>query len=158
MEGWRQAERSLIAQTRFRFLEKGRPDTYTTWLTDHMAWPMPPENLISGPRLVEEWDTEGKAEADVRRMLDSLRASKGRAFLMAKPEKHDRLHPGETWDTEPIYGTKYLVKCFDDALLAEAEAENDIPELYLPGHNEFIPTNLDVDKKTITEVRRCISL
>jgi insulysin len=152
LESWRQAEQALITNTRFRFLEKGKPDQYAIWLTSHMGWPLPPECLISGPQQTEEWDIEGKAEADMRRMLDSLRASKGRAVFMAKPEKHESIRGQQTWDTEPIYGTQYRVEKFDDDLLKEAEAPNDIRELYLPHRNEFIPTKLDVQKKEVPEV------
>jgi insulysin len=152
LESWRQAERCLIARTRFQFLEKSRPEAYTTWLTDHLSWPLPPQNLLSGPQLTEEWDAEGKAEADMRRMLNSLRASKGRAVLMAKLEKHDQVSGAQTWETEPIYGTQFRVERFNDVLLAEAEAPNDIPELFLPGRNEFIPSNLDVDKQEVAKV------
>jgi secreted Zn-dependent insulinase-like peptidase len=153
LESWRQSEQALIANTRFRFLEKSKPEQYTTHLTSHMDWPLPQEYLISGPRKTEEWDQDGKAEADMRRMLDSLRASKGRVVLMAKPEKYERVRGPQKWETEPIYGTQYLVERFDAALLAEAEAPNDIPELHLPGKNEFIPTNLDVHKQEVAEVR-----
>jgi insulysin len=152
LESWRQTEQALITNTRFRFLEKGKPDQYAIWLTSHMGWPLPPERLISGPQQTEEWDTEGKAETDMRRMLDSLRASEGRAFLMAKPEKHEHIRGQQTWETEPIYGTQYRVERFDDALMKEAEAPNDILELYLPHKNEFIPANLDVLKKDVSEV------
>lgn len=30
--------------------------------------------------------------------------------------------------------------------------QNDIPELFLPGPNEFMPTNLDVEKRDVAEV------
>jgi insulysin len=118
-----------------------------------MAWPMPNEYLLSGPQLIEEWDNEGKAEADMHRMLNSLRADKGRAVLMAKVEKHDRVRGPQEWETEPVYGTQYRVERFDDILLTEAELPNDIVELYLPDKNEFIPTNFAVDKQDIAEVR-----
>jgi secreted Zn-dependent insulinase-like peptidase len=35
----------------------------------------------------------------------------------------------------------------------QANAPNNIPELYLPGPNEFIPENLNIDKKDVQEVK-----
>ncbi len=35
----------------------------------------------------------------------------------------------------------------------QAEAPNDVPEMFLPGQNEFIPTNLEVVKHEVAEVR-----
>lgn len=40
----------------------------------------------------------------------------------------------------------------------QAERGNDIPEFFLPGPNEFIPTNLEVEKKEITEVCQLLSI
>jgi insulysin len=37
-------------------------------------------------------------------------------------------------------------------VVAQAEGLNDIPDLFLPGPNEFIPNNLDVDKREVAEV------
>ena len=35
--------------------------------------------------------------------------------------------------------------------LLQARGPNDIPELYLPGRNEFLPENLNVDKLDVTQ-------
>lgn len=40
----------------------------------------------------------------------------------------------------------------------QAEGPNDITELYLPGPNEFIPTNLDVEKRDVPEVMSFLCL
>lgn len=151
-EAWQQSELCLLARTRFRFQEKSRPDNYATYISEHMAWPMPREFLLSGPQLVWEWGKDGKDEADVRRMLGGLRLGQGRAVLMGRPEEHERVSGQQEWQVEPIYGTKYRVERFDDEFLRSAEAPNDLKELFLPGPNEFIPTNLDVDKKEVAEV------
>lgn len=34
----------------------------------------------------------------------------------------------------------------------QADAPNDIPELFLPDPNAFVPTDLNVDKRQVTEV------
>lgn len=40
-----------------------------------------------------------------------------------------------------------------DTSYDKAQAPKDIQELHLPNRNEFIPTNLDVEKRDISEVR-----
>jgi insulysin len=94
----------------------------------------------------------------MREMLEDLRASRGRALLMAKREKYERLRGPLEWRTEPIYGTQYCVEPYDAEILAASEAPNDNPELFLPGRNEFIPTNLHVEKQEVAEVRRLASI
>ena len=41
----------------------------------------------------------------------------------------------------------------DHSLNVQANCPNDIPELFLPGPNEFLPTKLDVVKKEVDQVR-----
>ncbi|KAH9950188.1 insulin-degrading enzyme [Amylocystis lapponica] len=150
---WYQREQSVIKATRFRFAEKRRPDDYAVWVTETLAYPIPPERILSAPQLVEEWDEHDLAnsgEREVREALEGLRVGKGRAVLMAKADEHERVRGKVAeWETEPWYGTPYRVEKLDADFLAQAESPNDIPELYLPGPNEFIPTNLDVEKRLV---------
>lgn len=37
--------------------------------------------------------------------------------------------------------------------LVKAHEPNDIAELYLPGKNEFIPSNVEVEKREVSQVR-----
>ncbi|KDQ61093.1 hypothetical protein JAAARDRAFT_32094 [Jaapia argillacea MUCL 33604] len=162
---WNQSEISTIASTRFRFSEKKRPDDYAVWLAEHMSWPVPRELVISAPQLTWPWDEkdvvdcEGevmcKGEREVREVLEGLKVEKGRVVLMAREQEHDKVAAPEQkekgWESEPWYGTKYRVERFDDQFFKEASSPNDIPQLFLPGPNEFIPTNLDVDKREVAE-------
>jgi insulysin len=177
---WYQKEIAAIAAMRFRFTEKRKPEDYAVWVSDHMVWPVPPELLISAPQLVWEWDegsTEGLGEKQVRDLLEGLRVDRGRAVLMARAEEHRKISGTSTpLETEPWYGTVYKVEKFDEDFMTQvsdsrfwpriailmdfvwvtmqAQGPNDIPELFLPGPNEFIPTNLDVDKQEVAEVSR----
>lgn len=167
LPAWYQKEISELRRIRFRFQEKRSPDDYATWVSEHMAWPLPRDQLLSGPQLVEEWDEHG--EQEVREILESLRVDRGRALLMAKKEEHERVRGAAEWDHEPIYGTPYRVERLDQEFIAkvsadqlvleailiplQAESPNDIAALYLPGPNEFIPTNLEVDKREVEKVR-----
>lgn len=153
-ESWQQSELCLLARTRFRFQEKSRADTYATYVAEHMSWPLPRDKLLSGPPLVWEWDADGRAEADMRRMLERMRMPHGRTLLMARPEEFERIWGKEVeWSAEPVYGTKFRAERYGEEDVKKAEAENELKELFLPGPNEFIPTNFDVDKKDVAEVR-----
>jgi insulysin len=167
---WHQKERATISGTRFRFQEKRRPDDYVSMIAQTMAWPVPPELMIAGPQRVWEWDDNSEGEKQVREVLDTLRITQGRAVLMGPGDAHDKLAKGE-WLKEPWYGTEYRVVRFDEEFVkevremfvfyfcgetdlgAQAEGPNDIKELFLPGPNKFIPTNLEVAKQEAKEVR-----
>ncbi|KAH9950182.1 insulin-degrading enzyme [Amylocystis lapponica] len=147
---WYQRELSTICATRFRFAEKYSPDNYAIRVTQMLAYPVPPERILSAPQLVEEWDEHDPAnsgEHEVHETLEGLRVGKGRVVLMAKVDEHERVRGNVAeWETEPWYGTSYRVEKLDADFLAQAESPNDIPELYLPGPNKFIPTNMNVEK------------
>ncbi|CDO73578.1 hypothetical protein BN946_scf185014.g48 [Trametes cinnabarina] len=153
--GWYQRERSLIAATRFRFAEKRRPDDYAVWVAEHMAWPIPRELILSAPQLVEEWDENDPingGEREMREMLDMLRIERSRTVLMAQAEVYERVRGKDLkWDKEPWYGTPYYVERLSEEFVKKANEPNDLKELSLPGPNEFIPTNLDVDKREVAQ-------
>lgn len=153
---WQQHERNLICATRFRFAEKRRPDDYAVWVSEHMAWPVPRELVLSAPQLVEEWDLndlQNGGEKEMREILNSLTIERSRTVLMAKAEEHERVRgKGLAWEKERWYGTPYRVERFSETFVGRANEPNDIKELYLPGPNEFIPTNLDVEKRDIEKV------
>ncbi|KXN92195.1 Insulin-degrading enzyme [Leucoagaricus sp. SymC.cos] len=154
LENYHQQEIASLSSIRFQFAEKRRPDNYATWISEHMNWPVPPELLISGPQLSWEWGTTeaaGSEEATIRRYLDSFRIFEGRVILMAKGDEHNKIRPGLQWQKEPWYGTDYHVERFDKMFVDQAETPNDIPGLYLPGQSAFIPSNLDVDKRQVSE-------
>jgi len=106
-----------LSAIRFRFAEKRRPDDYATWLSEHMAWPIPRDLLLAAPRLTWDWDNEEdrkQGEKRVKEYLAQFRIGEGRAVLMAKKEDHLKLHPDLQWKNEPWYGTGYAVQRFDD--------------------------------------------
>ncbi|KAH9483963.1 Putative zinc protease [Psilocybe cubensis] len=150
LESYHHQEVVNLSNIRFRFAEKKRPDDYATWIAEHMAWPIPEHLLLAAPRLT--WDYENdldrqRGEAKVMEYLDKFRIQNGRVVLMAKEDDHRKIHPELVWEKEPWYGTGYAVQRFDDEFVAEANSFNDISELFVPRPNEFIPTNLDVEKK-----------
>ncbi|KAF8205797.1 Metalloenzyme, LuxS/M16 peptidase-like protein [Mycena galopus ATCC 62051] len=154
-EGFHQHEIVTLAQTKFRFKEKSRPDSYATWVAEHMTRPVPLELILSAQALVWDWDGDdqpgGGGEAKVREYLDTFRVENARVTLMAKGAEHTKLAPNAIWKTEPWYGTEYYVEKFDDAFIQQAQSPNDIKELYLPGPNKFVPTNVEVEKREVAE-------
>ena len=121
-EPFHQLEQATISSTRFRFIEKKRPDNYATWITEHMAWPVPRELLLAGPQLIsDEGSQQGTGERKVREYLESFRVRESRVVLMAKAEEHAKVHPEYRWETEPWYGTEYNVQRFDKAFITEVK-------------------------------------
>ncbi|KAJ7723946.1 Metalloenzyme, LuxS/M16 peptidase-like protein, partial [Mycena maculata] len=154
-EAFHQRELVTLSATKFRFKEKGRPDSYATWAAEHMTRPVPLELVLSAQALIWDWDGDdqpgGGGEAKVRAYLDSFRPENARVMLMAKGVEHTKLAPNAVWEKEPWYGTEYYVEKFNEAFIRQAQGPNDIKELYLPGPNKFIPTNVEVDKREVTE-------
>lgn len=141
-------------------------------ITDHMAYPIPRNLLISGPRTVQPWDLNdpvpggesggekesiSEGEQEVREILEGCRVARGRVLLMGPKGEFERVRGQEgkdkvQWQTEKWYGTQYFVERFDEGFLEEAEGPCDIPELFLPGPNAFIPTNLEVERREVDVV------
>ena len=114
---WYQQEISKLQAIRFRFQEKRSPDDYATWISEHMAWPVPRDQILSGPKLVEEWNEDG--EKEMRNILNTLTIETSRVLLMAKKEEYQRIQGPVDWKNEPIYGTPYHVERFDSQFVKE---------------------------------------
>ncbi|KAI0690596.1 insulin-degrading enzyme [Cytidiella melzeri] len=151
---WYQQEIGDLSQMRFRFAEKRAPDSYATSIAESMIWPVPRHLIISAPRIIQPWDisdTENGGEHEMREMLHSCTVDKARALLMAPKAEFDRVGATAEWHQEPWYGTFYRVQRFDEAFVTTAVGVNDIKELFLPGSNAFIPTNLDVERREVNQ-------
>jgi hypothetical protein len=107
---------------------KQKADTYATWISERMSWPVPPEFYLTAPRLTREWDDdapEGLGEKEVRDILEGLTVDKGRVVLMARGDELQKLsHSPMQWETEPWYGTKYRVEKFDEAFMKEVRGSS----------------------------------
>jgi insulysin len=122
-EGFHQRELATLSATKFRFKEKGRPDTYATWTAEHMSRPVPLELVLSAQALTWDWDGDeqpgGGGLAKVCAYLDTFRAENARITLMAKGDEHIKLAPNAVWNKEPWYGTEYCVEKFDDTFIQQ---------------------------------------
>ncbi len=127
LEPYHHHEVAKLSSIRFRFAEKRRPDDYATWISEHMAWPVPRDLLLTAPRLTWDWESEEekqKGEEIVKKYLNQFHISESRVVLMAKREDHVKLHPDLEWEKEPWYGTDYAVQRFDDAFIAKVSGHS----------------------------------
>ncbi|KAF7323964.1 Insulin-degrading enzyme [Mycena kentingensis (nom. inval.)] len=145
-------EMVTLSEIEFRFEEeKSRTEKYAMSVAEMMPRPVPRELVLCASALTWPWEDDvGKTK--VREYLDVfLRPQNSRVFLRAKGDELVELFPDAVWEQEPWYGTKHYVEKFEPAFLEQAQAPNDISELYLPGPNPFIPTNVEVIKRDVLE-------
>lgn len=113
-----------------------RPDDYAVWISDHMAWPVERDMILTAPQLVWEWEDSGEGEKEVREMLNTLTIERGRAVIMARSGEMDEVFADRTdvkWEHEPWYGTGYLVEKFDEKLVAQVSTLHSFISLLLIG-------------------------
>lgn len=151
-----------LSEIGFRFIEPARGSAYASELAKRMQQPVPREKVVSSQWLVERFDAEAIVEA-----LQLLDIGRGNVAVTAKVMPAG---VGPLDQTEPVYGTRYrrdkmpieivtavsrLIACTKRYLsTSQAQAENPIPELFLPGPNAFVPKDLHVGKVEIQEVSR----
>ncbi|KAH7107595.1 Metalloenzyme, LuxS/M16 peptidase-like protein [Auriculariales sp. MPI-PUGE-AT-0066] len=136
-------ELQTLALTRFNYSEKRASDSYASSLSETMANPYPPDLLLSAGSLLWDWD-----EAHVHRTLAEFVPEKGRVIVMGKD--YTGFGFDETkWDAEKWYKTQYYIQQLDEQFLEASRRPNDIPELFLPPRNEFIPQDLSVAKREV---------
>lgn len=88
-----------------------------------MAWPVDRSIVLSSAQVVSEWDVSGEGEEQVRGILNTLTVDQGRAVVMAPSNEFQRVFGAEgktlNWESEPWYGTKYLVEKFSDDFVSK---------------------------------------
>lgn len=142
-------ELKTLAETRFNFAEKRPSEGYVSSLSEQMQRPYPPEYVLCGNALLWDWD-----EPLVRRVLAELVPENGRVIVMGKDYAPLGLEdPSVKWEQEKWYKTTYNIEMMDSRFLAESKKPNDLKELYLPPKNDYMPTNLTVDKHPVEKVR-----
>ena len=135
-----------MAEVDFRFKQKSPASSFTSRLSSVMQKPLPREWLLSGTKLIREFDAKA-----ISRAMSYLRTDNYRLTIVSQD------YPGDWDQKERWYGTEYrserVPSDFEDAVkrAGECDARDRIPELHLPHRNEFIPTRLTVEKKDIEE-------
>ncbi|ESK89443.1 insulin-degrading enzyme [Moniliophthora roreri MCA 2997] len=152
-DAYHQREIATLSSIWFRFIEKQRPDNYATYIAENMAKPYPRELLLVAPSVTWNWGgTAG--EEKVKEYLQGFQIDNSRVVLMGKEQELDKVkqfnNTIEKWQEEPWYRTKYRVVHFPEEFIKCSNSTSTTPELFLPQPNQFIPQNLNVDKKDIT--------
>ncbi|KAL8640102.1 MAG: hypothetical protein Q9228_002938 [Teloschistes exilis] len=135
-----------MTEVDFKFRQKSPATSFTSRLSSVMQKPLPRDRLLSGTSILRKFDPQGITDA-----LSYLRPDNYRLTLVSQT------FPGDWDQKERWYGTEYRVETipsdFQAAVRTAAQTTPDtrIKELHLPHTNEFIPTNLVVDKKEISE-------
>ena len=143
---WIVDEMKGMAEVDFRFKQKTPASSFTSKLSSVMQKPLPREWLLSGSRLIRQFDPEG-----ITRALGYLRTDNFRMTIVSRD------FPGDWDQKEKWYGTEYKYEPISEPLVAAVKsagqrmAKDRLPELHLPHRNEFIPTKLHVEKREIEE-------
>ena len=120
---WYQREISMMHQTRFRFKEKSKPESYAVWISTRMEWPVPRDFVLTAPQLCWEWDESDQDEGGLKQVMDTLETltiDRGRVVMMATAEEHKKVAKNEaSWEMEPVYGTNYKVEKLDNEFLEQ---------------------------------------
>ena len=143
---WIVDEVKEMGQVDFRFKQKSPASKFTSRISSTMQKPLPREWLLSGERVVREFNYDEIAKA-----MEHLKADNYRLTIVSQQ------FPGNWNEKEKWYGTEYRLENVSEDLQATVRralesTRNEIPaELHLPHKNEFIPSNLTVEKKEVNE-------
>lgn len=135
-----------MAEVDFRFKQKSPASSFTSKLSSVMQKPLPREWLLSGTKLIRDFDA-----AAISHALSYLRTDNYRLTIVSQE------FPGGWDNKEKWYGTEYRTEKipadFEAAVrkAGESTAKDRPSELHLPHANEFIPTRLAVEKKEVSE-------
>ncbi|KZF20164.1 LuxS/MPP-like metallohydrolase [Xylona heveae TC161] len=130
----------------FRFKQKTPASSFTSKLSQVMQKRIPREWLLSGSRLIREYDPNA-----ISKGLSFLRPDNFRMSIISQT------FPGNWDQREKWYGTEYRSdnvsqEFLDELARIEPSLEKTLPtELHLPHRNEFIPTKLEVEKWEVSE-------
>ncbi|KAL8667886.1 MAG: hypothetical protein Q9202_000351 [Teloschistes flavicans] len=135
-----------MTEVDFKFRQKSPATSFTSKLSSTMQDPLPRDRLLSAASVLRKFEPQGITEA-----LSYLRPDNFRLTLVSQT------FPGDWDQKERWYGTEYRVETIPSDFqagvrdAAQTTSETRIRELHLPHTNEFIPTNLVVDKKDVSE-------
>ncbi|KAI9803791.1 MAG: hypothetical protein M1825_001671 [Sarcosagium campestre] len=132
-----------MAEVDFRFRQKSAAIDFAQAMSSVMQKPYPREWLLSGSSLMRRFDPDIIAQATGYLRPDNFRISLISQSLEGLDQK-------ERW-----YGTEYKNEKIPEDFLEDLKRaglkDGRLAELSLPHKNEFIPKNLEVDKKEIEE-------
>ncbi|KAL8936946.1 MAG: hypothetical protein Q9211_003934 [Gyalolechia sp. 1 TL-2023] len=135
-----------MTEVDFKFREKSPATSFTSRLSSIMQHPLPRDWLLSGTSVIRKFDPQAITNA-----LSYIRPDNYRLTLVSQ------VFPGDWNQKERWYGTEYRTEVIPSDFqasireAAESTTQSRIPDLYLPHRNEFIPTQLNVDKREVVE-------
>ncbi|KAF9428230.1 Insulinase (Peptidase M16) [Podila epigama] len=137
-------EVSSLSSISFRFKEKSPAAAYVTSLVRIMQRGYSPETTISGADLIREYNP-----SMIQESVNCLSTDRWHSTLVTQ---NVNIVPGQTFThTERWYGTEYHVSPVPTQFLERLKDLELHPELRLPEHNDFVPTNFDTHRIPITE-------
>lgn len=141
---WVVDEMIKISEVDFRFKQKSPPSRTTSALASVMQKPYDRKMILSGPDVIRKFDSQRISEA-----LSYLRPDNFRLTIVSQD------FPGDWNKKEKWYGTEYKSEKIPQDFLQEVkdafENKSRPAELHLPHKNEFIPINLEVEKKEVAQ-------
>ncbi|KFY13297.1 hypothetical protein V491_06446 [Pseudogymnoascus sp. VKM F-3775] len=150
---WIFEEQRGLAEVDFKFKQKSPASKFTSKISAVMQLPLPREWLLSGHSRLRKFDPKA-----IKAGLAYLRPDNFRMSVVSQT------FPGG-WDKkEKWYETEYKYEKIPQDFIAEIKnaasstKANRLSELHLPHKNQFIPTNLDVEKKEVKEPSRAPTL
>lgn len=143
---WIFEEQKGMADVDFKFKQKTPASRFTSKISSVMQKPLPREWLLSGHSRLRKFDSRA-----IEQGLACLTPENLRLTIVS------RNYPGNWDQNEKWYGTEYRYEKIPAEFLAEIKAaaasktNERFPELHLPHKNNFIPTQLEVEKKETKE-------
>lgn len=132
IQEWLFKEEATLAETAFRFRERGGAMSLVTNMASYMHT-LPPAEYLSGQYLYKEFNPEKIIE-----VLDCLTAENGNITIAGKFVS-DKVTKKERW-----YETPYHVEQIEGSRRRRWSSVNSNDELYIPEPNPFIPTEFDL--------------
>lgn len=135
-----------MADVDFKFKQKTPASRFTSRISSVMQKPLPREWLLSGHSRLRDFEPEQIEEA-----MNTIRPDNFRMVIVS------RSHPGNWDQKEKWYGTEYRSEKIPDDVMEEFKRAATIPpekrlsSLHLPHKNNFIPNQLEVEKKDVAE-------
>jgi len=144
---WIFDEIKRMTEVDFRFKQKSDASRTTSRLSQVMQKPLPRDRLLSGENVLTRFDGDLIKKAMSQFEPDNFR------IMIVAPDAVE----GRDIQHEPWYNTEYTISKLPEEFLSEVrQAYNStsgqrISELSLPAKNEFIPSNLEVEKKETSQ-------
>ncbi|KAM5351566.1 hypothetical protein ACJ41O_004289 [Fusarium nematophilum] len=143
---WIFQEQKGMADVDFKFKQKTPASRFTSRISSVMQKPLPRQWLLSGHSRLRTFEPE-----QIERALATIRPDNFRMVIVS------RNYPGNWDQKEKWYGTEYKYEKIPDDLMEEIRKAASVSpgerlsSLHLPHKNQFIPNQLEVEKKEVAE-------